>query len=344
MKSFVLGLLTGSGPLPPLLALALLAALIFAVASRLARYADLIAEETGLGGLWIGTVLLAASTSLPELLTNVNAGLLDAPDIGAGDLLGACLANMLILAMLDLVFARRRILHNVAEAQVILGLVGILLTAIAGLAIVTQGWGRIGHVGLESVAMALSYVGGMALLYRSRAVGPLPVPDGRARGRARGGVRRATLGFAGGTLILGLLTPLLVLTAEAVSREAGVSVTFVGTLLVGVITALPEMVTTITAVRLGALDLAVGNIFGSVAFNMMAFFPLDAAFTRAPVFTAVSRDHLLTVMLAIACIALGAMGILSRARRRPGPVLVESVLIVVLYVAGVWLLYRAGTP
>ena len=83
MKAIVLDLLTGHGPAVPVVALTTVAALVFLVTARLARHADTIADRTGLGRVWIGTVLLAATTSLPELLTNVNAGLLDEPDIGA---------------------------------------------------------------------------------------------------------------------------------------------------------------------------------------------------------------------------------------------------------------------
>ena len=153
MKPAILGVLTGHGPLLPLLALATVAASIFLVTARLARQADTIAEHTGLGRLWVGTVLLAASTSLPEVLTNVNAGLLEEPDIGAGDLLGASLANMLILAVLDMAFARRRILHHVAIDHAQVGLLGILLAATVGTALVTL--------------IAVAYVLGAWLLLRT---------------------------------------------------------------------------------------------------------------------------------------------------------------------------------
>jgi cation:H+ antiporter len=339
MKAYLLGLLTGHGPLVPFLALAAVALLIFVVTARLARQADTIAEETGLGRLWIGTVLLAASTSLPELLTNINAGLLDEPDIGAGDLLGASLANMLILAALDVAYARRRILHNVAMDHTLVGLLGILLAAIAGSAIFARGWGRIGHVGLESLAILLVYLGGLTLLYRSAVIGPVPSEESRSRARDRGRLRTALAGFALGAAGLALLTPVLVLSADAVSREAGMTATFVGTLLVGLSTSLPELAATVAAVRLGALDLAAGNVFGSVAFNMLVFVILDAAYLPGPLTGALSRDHLLTVLLLVICLALALMAILSRAQRRPGPVLVESVLVVAAYVVGAWALY-----
>jgi len=345
MKPFVLDLLTGRGPLIPLLALALVGALIFLLASRLARQADTIAKETGLGGLWIGSVLLAASTSLPEILTDVNAALLDLPDIGVGDLFGSTLANMLILAALDLIFARRRILHQVAIGHAQVGLLGMLLTVMAGLAIFTRGWGRIGHIGLETILIAALYLGGMWLLYQSEIVTPLPVGGSHTRdpGRSRP-LRGAAVGFALATAGLAAVTPLLVLSAEAVSLEARVTETFVGTLLVGLTTSFPEMAATFSAVRLGALDLAVGNVFGSNAFNMVVLLIMDAAYFRDPLLTVVSRDHLLTVLLAVICLTLGLMAILSRTRRRPAPVMIESALIIGVYIAGAWLLATIGTP
>jgi len=118
----------------------------------------------------------------------------------------------------------------------------------------------------------------------------------------------------------------------------------VGTLLVGLTTSFPEMAATVSAVRLGALDLAVGNIFGSNAFNMLVLLVMDAAYVRGPLLSVVAGDHLLTVLLAITCLALGITAILSRTQRRPGPAILESGLIVATYVLGAWLLYRQRRP
>jgi cation:H+ antiporter len=340
MKTLLIEILTGRGPLIPLLALALAGVLVFAFAARLARHADAIAEATGLGGLWIGSVLLAAATSLPEVLTDVNAALLDAPDIGVGDLLGSTLANMLILAVLDLVFAGRRVLHSVGTDHARLGALGIVVTAMAGLAIVTGGWGRIGHVGIETLAIVAVYVGAMRRLYRSLPAAPVPAAGSPLDDRGR--VRRPLVGFALGAVGLFVVTPLLVLAAEAFAKESGVTETFVGTLLVGLTTSFPEMAATVSAVRLGALDLAVGNIFGSNAFNMTILLIMDLVYLRGPVLTVVSRDHLLTVLVAVTCLGLGVMAILARDDRRPPRLRVESLLIVAAYVAAAWMLYRLG--
>lgn len=340
MKAALLGLLQGQGPLPPLLAMLVAGAVVFVLASRLARDANTVAAATGLGGLWIGSVLLAASTSLPEVFTNLNAAALDAPDVGVADLFGAALANMLILALLDVARPRQRLLHQVATEHALLGLLGIVLAAIAASAILTGGWGRLGHVGVETLAVGAIYVAGMGLVYRSLAIEP--APSAPAGPDARGGLWRVVARFGLAAAGLAAVTPLLVVAAEALAVETGLSVAFVGTLLVGMMTSFPELAATVSAVRLGALDLAVGNVFGSVAFNMVVLLLLDLTYVRGPLLAAVRPDHAITALFAITCVALGVMAILSRAQRRPGPVVAVSGLIVVAYALGVFLLYRLG--
>jgi cation:H+ antiporter len=341
---FLQGLLTGHGPLVPFLALLSVSALIFLVGSRLSRHADTIADETGLGGLWIGTVLLAASTSLPEVLTDVNAALLDAPDIGVGDIFGANMANMLILAVLDLVFFRRRILDHVHKEHAQFGFLGILLMVMAGIGIIAGGWGRIGHVGLETIMIAAVYMVGIRIFYHVTQMKPHLMDTTQAGGPRRARLREAGMGFGLGTIGLLVLTPLLVLSAEAVSLETGISTTFVGTLLVGLATTLPELGTTFSAIRLGAFDLAVGNLFGSVMFNMVVLLLMDIAYPHGPLLTFVSRDHLLTILLAVTLLTLGIVAILFRGRWGNRRLFIENGLIITTYVLGLWLLYSLGAP
>jgi cation:H+ antiporter len=343
MKESVLLLLTGHGTWLPLASFALLGVAVFLVASRLARAADVIAETTGLGRAWIGMILLAAATSLPEVLTDVNAALLDAPDIGVGDLMGSTLANMLILAVLDLVYARRYLLQSVAVHHAVVGLLAIVLTTIAGVAIVAGGLGRIGFIGIETLVIAVVYLAGMRMVFLMTREAPdamvAAVP--RAPEPARREMRGAIAAFLAAGAGLAIVAPLLVVAAEAVSAESGLSQTFVGTLLVGFTTSFPEIAASVAAVRMGAVDLAVGNIFGSNAFNMLVLPMMDLAYVKGPVLAHVSSGHQLSALLAVLCIALGVMTILARLRERAGLVRFGSVLIVACYAAGVWLLGRA---
>lgn len=343
MKEAILDLLTGHGVWLPLDAFLVLGAAVFLVASRLARAADVIAETSGLGRAWIGMILLAAATSLPEVFTDVNAALLDAPDIGVGDLMGSTLANMLILAVLDLVYARRHILQSVAVHHAVVGLLAIVLTTIAGVAMMAGGFGRIGFVGVETLVIAAIYLGGMrmAFLMTQEASGPIVTEASPGAEPARRQLRQAIVAFMVAGAGLAVVAPFLVISAEAVSIESGLNQTIVGTLLVGFTTSFPEIAASVAAVRLGAVDLAIGNIFGSNAFNMLILPMMDLAYIKGPVLLHVSSGHQLSALLAVLCITFGVMAILVRLRKRPGLAHFGSVLIVACYAAGALLLWRA---
>lgn len=338
ISEFALELLTGKGLAWPLGAFALLGVGVFVAAARLARHADAIADATGIGRVWVGSVLLAASTSLPELVTDVNAGLLGAVDIGVGDLFGSTLANMLVLATLDIVYARRRVLHQVALDHALVGVLAIVLTAIATIAVAARGLAPLGLIGLETLLILALYLFGMHAVFRGMTIVPSPptqLPLGATRATIlAGGIR----GFAFGAAGVLVVAPLLVIAAEAVAVEAGQTQTLVGTTLVGFTTSFPEIAATVAAARMGAFDLAVGNIFGSNAFNMCILFAMDLAYSGGPVLGAASTDHVFSGQVAMLALGLGVMGILARAQRRIAVVRVESLLIVMAYASLVWLL------
>jgi cation:H+ antiporter len=337
MHEFAFSLLGGRGPLLPLGAFFGVGVVVFLVASRLARHADAVADATGLGRLWIGSVLLAASTSLPELTTDVNAALLDTVDIGVGDLMGSTLANMLLLALLDLVYRRRQILDNASSTHALVATLAMVLTAMAGAAIVSGGWGRVGHVGVETILILAIYRAGMRSVYANMT--HTAPPDQLELGEtSRSLLRRGLIGFAVAAAGLLVAAPLLVLSAEVLAAEAGMSETFVGTLLVGFTTSFPEIAASIAAVRLGAIDLAVGNIFGSNAFNMTILLAMDLAYTKGPVLAAASEEHARTALFATIAVGFGLMAILARRGTRLGSLRVESLAILLAYAGAVWVL------
>lgn len=337
MSESITHFLTGHGVWLPLFAFLLAAVAVFGIASRLARHADAISDATGLGRAWIGTVLLAASTSVPELTTDVNASLLGTIDIGVGDLVGSTLANMLLLAVLDLAFFRRRILDHVSPEHALVGTIAVVLTAIAGAAIANGGLGRVGPLGIETLLIFGIYLLGMRAVYGN--IQPTAPPEQLELGEtSRTLLREALIGFALAAVGLLIMAPLVVLCAEAISVEGGLTESFVGTLLVGFTTSLPEMAATFAAVRLGAFDLAVGNLLGSCAFNMCILLAMDIAYRNGPVLAHASQDHVLSALLAVVCVALGMLGILARRGQRLGPVRIESVLIVLTYVGALLIL------
>lgn len=324
-------------------------AIVFA-GTKLSRYGDQIAELTGLGRLWIGVVLMAAATSLPEVFTTMSAGWIDAPDLAAGNLFGAGMSNMLTLGLIDLLYRQKRVWQQAALGHTLTATLAMVLTALAAFFVLLRV--EVVHlgVGFESLILLILYVLGMRLVFRQedmarRQLEHKAVVEGMAEepgsdGSRRDELRRAVRGFSAGALVLLIAAPVLAWSAERIAEESGITATFIGTSLVAMTTSLPELVVSISAIRLGAFDLAVGNLFGSNAFNMAAFFFADLAYRGGGLLSTVSSTHALTALWAIIMMNIGLMGIIYRAERRFMLIEPDSLLMIVVYVLGLWLLFN----
>jgi cation:H+ antiporter len=316
-------------------------ALVIVAGTALARHADAIAAATKLGRLWIGSVLLAAATSLPELATDISAVRLGAPDIAAGDLFGSSMANMLILAIIDLIPPRRRVLQNAALDHALAASLAISLNALAVVFLMIHPRRSFLGVGPGSVVLFLAYLAGTRAVYRhalrdgATVAGVLAVEEANKPPS----LGRAVLGFTAAALVLVATAPPFAWSAKGIAAMSGLGDTFVGTWLVGLATSLPELVTCVAAVRMGAFDLAVGNLFGSNAFNMAIFLPLDVV-QPGSLFAALDPSHALSGLFSVVLMSLGVAAIVYRAKRRFALLEPDSLLIVAGYAVALWLLYR----
>lgn len=325
------------------------AAVIAYAGTMLSRYGDRIADLTGLGGLWIGVVLMAAATSLPEVFTTVSASLLDVPDLAAGDLFGAGMTNMLTLALIDLLHRQKRVWQQAALDHALSAGLAMLLTGLAAFFILFGTDVKHAGVGLGSMILLVIYVLGMRVVFRQEsvkrrqreheAVVEAQTEETRRASR-REELRRASLGFGAAALGLLVAAPFLAESANTIAELSGISTAFIGTSLVAITTSLPELVTAIAAVRIGAFDLAVGNLFGSNAFNMAAFFFVDVAYRGGPLFNAVSATHALTALWSILLMSTALMGIIYRVEKRYLLIEPDSLAIIFGYCLGLWLLYQ----
>jgi cation:H+ antiporter len=317
------------------------AAAVWALGVALARYADVIAERTRLGGVWIGTVLLAGATSLPELGTSLSAVGLDAANLAVGNLFGSSMANMLILAVVDLLLRHERMLSRVAFDHALAASLAIALNGLAAVFVLLGPDLAVLRVSPGSVLLFGAYLASTRVLYRhgQRDESPARVPaDEVAEAMSLG---HAARGFALAALGLIVVAPAFAWSAHGIALESGLGDTFVGTWAVGLSTSLPELVTSLAAVRRGAFDLAVGNLFGSNALNMALFLPLDLL-EPGSLFRGLDPAHAASALLAAVLMALGLAAILYRAKRRFGMIEPDSALVLLTYLLGLWLLFQHG--
>ncbi len=318
------------------------AVIIIAAAIKLAKYGDAIAYRTGLGQLFIGALLLAGATSAPELLTMISSLRQGHINLTAGDLFGSSMFNMLLLGVLDIAFHQTRILRRVALRHALTASLGTLLTGLAVFFILADVKWMLGWINVDSLVMIAAYVVGVWLLRRNPVTRPIPDP---VPTEASGGIptlRRAIVGFMAATGVLVLVVPWMVRSGSQIAKQSGMGDGFVGILLIATVTSLPELVAMVTAVRLGAYDIAVGNLFGSNIFNMFAFATADIFYIEGNFFAAINPTFALAGLLAMLLTTLGLIGNLAQVERRIWFVELDALLLILSYILGMYLLYVRG--
>ena len=324
------------------LVFSLSAAAIVYTATQLARYGDVLAIRTRLGGMFIGLLLLAGVTSLPEVLTSISSIHLNAPNLAAGNLLGSNALNMLLLAVLDLVHRKTRILRRAALKHALSGSLTIFLIGLVLFFMLADIRIQIGWVGLDSLLIIAAYVVAVRLIRSNMdtsGVTEWPIPEGTPS------LLRGAIGFLVSAIALVFITPIMVRSSAAIAETTGLGTTFIGTTLVAMVTSLPELVTTLAAARIGADDMAIGNLFGSNLFNMLAVGLTDTFYTSGRFLAVIDPSFLLVGMLGLLMTGLGLIGNLARLERRVLFIEVDALTLILMYFAGMWLLYSRGlTP
>jgi cation:H+ antiporter len=309
---------------------------------HLARYGDVLGEKIGLGRSWVGLVLLAATTSLPELFTGFGATVLSAlPDIAVGDVLGSCMFNLLILSFMDAIQPEPISARAYQGHALSIGF-GLLLLGVAGLGLLAgTRLPALGGVGLYSPVLIALYFVAMRVIFRHeqhrRARESHEVAQELQYGATT--VRTAALRYAGAAvLVVGAALWLPQLGAE-LARQTGLGEAFVGSLFIAVTTSLPEIVVSLAAVRIGALDLAVGNVLGSNLFNLLILGLDDLFYRQGPLLTGVDASHGVTIFAVVTMNALFLIGLTYRAMTKRFVVTWDTGAIAAVYVTAVGLAY-----
>lgn len=327
----------------------LAAAGIILVASRfLAGSADVISYRTGIGRSFIGVIMLATATSLPELGTGISSvTLVDAPDLAAGNVFGANLFNLCIIGLLDMVWRDGPILNSVSLTSIVVGAMGVIAISLAIIAIFVHGMTPLMSawpISPVSVAMLVAFVLGMSMTFRHERD---HVAEDAARAQpsyAEVGLARALLTYLAAAAVLVSTAVWLANTGEALADQMAWHDSFVGTQFLALCTTLPEFSTSVAAVRLKAPDLAISNLLGSNLFNVgVVLFLDDLLYSPGLLWTNISLVHGLTGVIAILMTNVVVLALLARPRARPWRFwTVEAALLVLLYVAASFMAFNLG--
>jgi cation:H+ antiporter len=296
-------------------------AMLIAVAgSRLSRYGDVIAEKTGMGGTWIGLILLATVTSLPELITGASAvTLADVPNIAIGDALGSCVLNLMILVVLDMFSRGESIYARASHGHLLSAAFGVVLIGFVGFSVLLNRDGlhwSFFHIGLYTPILVALYLVAVRTVFRyERARQEEHVEESAAR-YPDITLRQAAVGYALSALVVIVAGAWLPFIGAAMAEAMGWQKSFVGTIFVAFATSVPELVVTLSALRLGALDMAVSNLLGSNLFDVLIIALDDVLYVKGPILAHVSSIHAVSAFSAVIMTGVVMVGVFYRARVR----------------------------
>jgi cation:H+ antiporter len=296
---------------------------------KLSHYGEELAVRTGLGRAWIGAILLAGATSLPEVATSVAAAWQGAGNLAMGNVFGSNIFNVAILVLAQAA-AARSILANASPAHIPVAAAGMLLSGLAAGAIVIRQKAVFLGAGLDAWAIALTYLLVLRLLPKSEEAGQAPE---RLAGDSRGGAGAVWLKFAMAAAAVVISGYFLTSAADRIAAETGLGQTFVGGTLLAAATSLPELTVTIVTAKAGSYDLALGNVLGSNIFNMLILVLADLALPgRVPILATASQGQLVAALLGLILSGIAVLA-LSAPRHK------DVVTIGLTYLLGTWFLF-----
>ncbi|MGF1457248.1 MAG: sodium:calcium antiporter [Alphaproteobacteria bacterium] len=319
------------------------AALIVLLAgTALTRLADRFADITGLGEALTGAILLGAMTSLAGSVTSIVAAMDGRADLAVSNAVGGIAAQTAFLAVADIAYRKVNLEHAATSVENMIS--GCLLIGMLSVVMLASHTPPFSVLGIHPATIILfaAYIGGLRIVSQARR-SPMwkPVetshtridtPDEPPRSGAplwRFGLAVLALG-----VVVGVAGGIIAQTAGLLVDRTGLSAGFVGTAFTAVATSLPELVTTVAAVRRGALTLAVAGILGGNSFDVLFIAFSDIAYRSGSVYHAIGPQQFFIAMLGIVMTAILLIGLLHRERHGIGNIGFESAALLGAYLAG----------
>jgi len=309
---------------------------------RLARYGDAIGKASGIGQGWIGLLLLATITSIPELTTTITGAAIDVPNIAVGNALGSNLFNLAIVVVIDIMLlGNGPFLRKLKPYHIISGGSVVLLSILVIFGIALFPDAQFFGISPISAMILLLYLFFAFVLFR--------VERKEESSEEQGGdtlaLRQAVIGFAGAAAVIVAAGIFLTHASKDIASNSALSGSLVGALFVAVVTSLPELATSIGALRIKKYDMIMGNLFGSNMFNILTIFFADLAFHRGSIFAGLAgqaTDQLLIGLFGVVMAVIAMIGIAYRSGRRLLVMGIDSFFLLMTYVIGVFFIASYG--
>lgn len=321
--------------------------LIFYHGTKLSFYGDLISLKSGLGKAWVGLILMASVTSLPELVIGISSvTVVGSSDLAVGNVLGSCVFNLAILSLLDALLPGQPILTRVPASNVLAATLGTILLCMVGLGLFLPNEVQIMNwIGGTSLGFLIIYLISIRLLHtygkkNNPAIGAANPPEDS---NVKMSLRRVIMWYTVHAVMVIAAAVVLPYFAAQIALATGIGQSFLGTLLLAASSSLPEVAVSISAARIGNAEMAVGNLFGSNIFNILLLTVSDIFYMPGNLLKDASESNIVTVLAIIAMNAVAIAGLTFRPEKKAFRYFAwDSMLILFLYM--VTMLYIFYNP
>jgi len=326
------------------------ALLVWFAGTKLSKYVDLFADRTGIGQAFAGALLLGGATSLPELATTLTASYSDAVEMAGTNLLGGVVMQVAVLAVIDAFIVRGQplTLFSPKSSLLMVGIMLILLVALATAAISSGEVFSIAGIGAWPVGLFAAYVLSLWVIYRYEGNprweprGEIAQPPETARDLKDAhqaayrevSTRKLVCYFAIASMLVLIGGFIVAKTASVIADQSGIGQGFIGATLVALATSLPEVSTTYSAVRFGAYSMAVANILGTNGLEIALFLPAEIAYRDGPIFDAMQPSAAFLGSMGIIVTSLYLWGILERRDKQVFGMGIDSLAVLLVYAGG----------
>jgi cation:H+ antiporter len=329
----------------PWLEFAVCAALIGMAGPVLTHYGDVIARLTGLSRTWIGLALLATATSLPELFTGISSvTVADTPNIAVGDALGSCVFNLVMLVLLDELSRGEPMYRRIDQGHVLTAGFGVILIGAAGaFLLLSQSALNVQflHISGYTPFIIVLYFVAMraAFVYERR----MPRPPQLIKEERDIALRTALIRYSAAAAVVVVAGSWLPFIGRDLADVMGWRESFIGTLFIAGATSVPELVVAVSALRLGAVDMAIGNLLGSNLFDILILAIDDIFYRKGPLLASVSPVHAITAFAAVIMSGIFVVAMLYKPETRiRGTVGWVSLSLLLVYLFSAYAIYLHG--
>ncbi|MDX2423823.1 MAG: sodium:calcium antiporter [Amphritea sp.] len=320
-----------------MIAFGVAALVIIMAGSKLAKLSDSLADQTGLGEALFGVFLLAGVTSLPDFAATLTAAIDNRPNLAMSNVMGSMAVNLVFLAVADIVYRKANLEHAAASTVnlMLAGLLIVLLT-LPLLAVFSPAM-TFFNIHPVTPVIIVAYISGFHLVLRTKAK-PMWFPRQTCQTVAdqpdehhQGNLPSVWITFISMAALTGIAGWVLMESAKHIADQTGISETLMGGFFTALATSTPELVTTIVAIRIGALTLAVSNIFGTNCFNMLVVAAADVGYTQGSIYHDMAPVQVTWALVSILMTATLLLGMLRRETYGIGKIGFESALILAIY-------------